>query len=246
MSKRTGIDKGAPSVTQDNELIRAAYTLTPLEKRLLLVGMSKLNPTVPVERGRPPVDRLTITADDWRQAFPDDPKPYRSLRAACDGLLSRQWRVDHEGEGVYTKYNWLSRCSYNKSKGVVEMVFTHDTSLRLHGMFQNFTTLQLHQIGQLKSFNQIRLYELLCQFRPTGFLTITLAELREILGLGDKHSRWSYFKRDVLDPSVKAITKETDLTVTYKPIKEVRKIVGVEFVFRVDQQQELPLPDPEK
>ena len=240
MSKRTGIDKRPHLVTQDNALVRATYTLTTLEKRLLLVGMSKLDPRIFPEKGKAPVDRLQVTADDWKQAFPDDPKPYQSLARACDNLLSRQWRVD-EGDGEYVKYNWLTKCRYSKAKGMVEMVFTNDTALRLHGMQENFTTLQLHQIGQLKSFNQIRLYELLCQFRPTGFLTITLPELREILGLGDKHSRWSYFKRDVLDPSVRAITKETDLTVTYKPIKEVRRIVGVEFVFRVDQQQELPL-----
>ena len=233
--------KGVPSVTQDNKLIRAAYTMTTLEKRLLLVAMSKLNPMTEVKADKPaPVDRLTISADDWKHAFPHDPKPYQSLARACDGLLGRQWRIDH-AEGVYTKYNWLSQCAYNKPKGVVELRFTYDTSLRLHGLKVNFTTLQLHQIGQLSSFNQIRLYELLCQFRRTGYLTISLTELREALDQVDKNPRWADFKAQVLDPSVRAITKQTDLTVTYKPVKEVRRIVGVEFVFRVDQQGELDL-----
>lgn len=232
--------KGNLSVTQDNGLIKAAYSMTTLEKRLLLVSMSKLNPVNPVRRGKPPVGRIKITAEDWANAFPNDPNPYRSLARSADNIMARHWRADHCG-GVYVKHNWLACCSYDPRGGGVELNFTEATSLRLHGLSASFTTLQLHQIGQLVSFNQIRLYEHLCQFRSTGYLTIKLEELKRALGLEDRYTRWADFRKAVIAPSVKAINKETDLLVTYKPYKLKRNVAGIEFTFAVDQQQELDL-----
>ena len=118
-------------------------------------------------------------------------------------------------------------------------MFTNDTALRLHGLTSEFTTLQLNQIGQLTSFNQIRLYELIYQFKATGFLSKSLEDLRDIMDLTDKHLTWSVFKRDALDPAIRSINKNTNLTVTYKTTKAIRKVIGIEFYFHEDKQTEL-------
>ncbi len=227
------------TITQDNELIMASYRLTTLEKRLLLIGMSKLNPMDFPSKGQAQ-KTLKLTADDWKQAFPDDPKPYRSLRAATDGMMNRQWRVDRP-DGTYVKHQWVERSTYDPNRGEVELVFTNDTALRLHGMSGNFTSFELQQIGQLTSFNQIRLYEMLSRFKDTGKLIIKLDALRDALQLSEKHGRWSIFKRDALDPAIKLINKQTDMTVVYETTKAMRKIDGLIFHIRMDKQQSLNL-----
>jgi plasmid replication initiation protein len=68
--------------------------------------------------------------------------------------------------------------------------------------------------------------------------------MRESLQLEGKHPRWADLKRQVIEPSLKAVNAQTDLDVKYKPFKKARSIVGLEFVFSVKPrviQQQVPL-----
>jgi hypothetical protein len=53
--------------TQDNQLIEACYTMTLNEKRLLLFGISRINPSTFPDVNKP--FKFEMTAQDWKEQF---------------------------------------------------------------------------------------------------------------------------------------------------------------------------------
>jgi len=219
-------------IVQDNILIQSCYQMSINEKRLLLLGISKLNPMdMPAIVAGGNVE-ISVSIEEWQSVFPDD-NPYRTLRAAADRLLGRHWRSDDERiKGRYMKVNWFDMCVYDRDRGTVRLVFCRFTSIYLQGMLDEFTKFNIEDIGRLVSFNQIRLYEMLSQFRSTGFMCITLEELKKRLGLEDAYPRWVDFNRSVISVSITAINKNTDLNVSYKVTKTGRKVTGLKFYLK--------------
>ena len=218
-------------VVQDNILVQACYQMSPNEKRLLLLGISKLNPLdMPaiVTGGKA---EITVSTEEWQSIFPDD-NPYRTLRRAADRLLGRNWKSeDPKTNGRYIRVNWFDMCEYDRNKGTVRLVFCTLTSVFLQGMVDEFTKFRLADIGRLVSFNQIRLYEMLCQYRSTGFMRVDLDDLKIRLGLEKAYPQWAAFARRVITPSIQAINESTDLNVTWEVVKSGRKVTSIEFSF---------------
>jgi len=218
-------------VVQDNVLVQSCYQMSVNEKKLLALGMSKLNPMelpAMIAGGEVVIE---VSVEEWVAAF-GDKNPYASMRDAADRLLGRNWRTDDPKiKGPYTKVNWFDSCYYDRARGVVRLLFCRHTSLFLQGMVDEFTKYRIGDIAQLGSFNQIRLYEMLCQFSETGFLTIGLDELKTRLCLERSYPRWVDFDRHVIKPSLAAINKSAGLGVTYKTVKTQRKVTRVEFFF---------------
>lgn len=238
---RTNIDRCstiANIVVQDNVLIQACYQMSINEKRLLLLGISKLNPLELPDMIKGGEIEISVSIEEWQSVFPDD-NPYRTLRIAADRLLARNWRTDDPKiKGRYMKVNWFDLCIYDRNKGCVRLMFCRLTSLYLQGMVDEFTKFNIADIGRLASFNQIRLYEMLCQYRTTGYVCVGLETLKDRLGLAKAYPRWVDFDRCVIASSIKAINKNTSLNVTYLTCKEGRKITRLEFSFTSGRQNE--------
>ena len=160
-------------VTQDNALIEACYTMTLNEKRLLLLGMSKVNPM-----SFPDSDlklSFKLTSDDWKKAFPDSGNAYRDMRKAADSMLTRYLTL-HPKTGVTKKISWFDSVEYVENAASVEVVFGYSIQVRLMGMLENFTTMPLLEVGKLSSVYGVRLFELLQQFKKTGVRVISLED----------------------------------------------------------------------
>jgi hypothetical protein len=81
------------------------------------------------------------------------------------------------------------------------------------------------------------LYEMLCQFKSTGILRLSVLELKERFQLVntegvEQYTRWSNFEKNVLQAAQNEINEKADFKFDYKLKKNGRKIVSVEFVFR--------------
>ena len=66
--------------TQDNQLIEACYSMTLNEKRLLLFGISKINPSTFPDVNKP--FKFEMTAQEWKEQFGDD-NPWRALQRSA-------------------------------------------------------------------------------------------------------------------------------------------------------------------
>ena len=95
----------------------------------------------------------------------------------------------------------------------------HDKALPLMFDFKDkYFTYELWNALQLKSKNQLRMYELLKQYEKIGERVISLNDLKEMLGINaSDYPRYGNFKTRVLDSCKEALEKYTDIKFSYEP-----------------------------
>lgn len=225
------------TVTQDNALITASYSMSLNEKRLLVSAISQLDPTSKAwKEGRA---SATITAGDWVATFGGSPKnAYRDLRKASSELFERkvQLRGDHRNG---KRIRWIQAEEYSEDEGRVTIVFSSEVLYYLTSLFDEFTKYDLLGVAGLKSTHSIRLYELSSQFKGTGWRYITLDDLREMFCLGAAYPRWQDLKKFVVERACKEITAKSDLEVDYEPVKRGRSVHAIRL--KIEEKEQLPL-----
>ena len=224
-------------VSYANDLARAAWSLNIQQTRLVYMAMAKLKPEIDVKEGQPPITPIRIHASDWKAIFPDETNPYQRLRDAANGMMKESWRVDHE-DGTYTRYAWMARIKYAKGEGYVELLFNHDTALRLHGIFAGDFNSHLYlETARLTSTYHVALYRFLSSWRDTGWAYIELSQLRALLDAEDVRPRFADFNRRILQPALKAINSNTALRVTkVEFVRRGRKIHALKFKIGANKQ----------
>ena len=107
-----------------------------------------------------------------------------------------------------------------------------------------YTEIQLEQALKLKSYNQVRLYELLRSRLYAGFWECPLVELREHFQLEDKaYPKFSHFKKSILDVCHTAM-EATDIDFTYTTVRKFKAVELIIFkIFAREPKAELkPMP----
>jgi len=227
-------NKQAVSVTQDNQLVESTYKLTLNEKRLLLVGISKIDPRAwPTKQAA-----FDLTAKEWQAQFPEAENPWRDVKTAAKGMMRRHITF-HPKVGVAEDVNWLDSVRYHEREGRVTVKFTMTVTTRLQGMMGQFTSLKLMEVTKLNSFHSIRMYEYLSQFRSTGYRRVTLEDLRFAMNCIDLYPSIRDFKRRVLYPAVKELNEKCDFEIECRNVKRGRRITGFEFIIKEQTQGDL-------
>jgi len=223
------------SVTQDNQLIEASYTLTLNEKRLLLLGASKINPMEMPHKDEPL--SFEVTVEEWASRFPDD-NPWRALKNAAKNMRGRFVTL-HPKAGVVDELNWFDSVRYIEAEGKVRIRFGWSVSLRLAGMISEFTKIKLTAVQQLRSFHSIRLYEVLSQFRSTTYRRMSVEDFRIAMDCISTHTEMKALKRYVLKPAIKELNEKSDIQIICTDVKKGRRIVGFEFLIKTNSQQDM-------
>ncbi|MCL7463200.1 replication initiation protein [Pseudomonas sp. NW5] len=224
------------NVTKSNDLVMAAYKLTLNEQRLLLAAISQIDPRKPMPRP------ISITAQDFSEQYGIPLKhAYEALKEATSALYERDIKTF---DGRYkSRFRWVDRVDYLDGGGETKLFFTVHVQPYLVHLNQRFTTYELKRIADLTSTHSIRLFELLQQFRNTGFYKVGVAEFRELLELGPSYERYSNLKLKVIDPAIAELREKSGLLVELKTEKKGRAINRLTFTFRDDDQMKLNFPD---
>ncbi len=237
LMKSVTVEPGSrKNVTKSNDLVMAAYKLTLNEQRLLLAAISQIDPRKPMPRP------ISITAQDFSEQYGIPLKhAYEALKEATSVLYERDIKTF---DGRYkSRFRWVDRVDYLDGGGETKLFFTVHVQPYLVHLNQRFTTYELKRIADLTSTHSIRLFELLQQFRSTGFYRVSVAEFRELLELGPSYERYSNLKLKVIDPAIAELREKSGLLVELKTEKKGRAINRLTFTFRDDDQMKLNFPD---
>ncbi len=226
-------------VTKDNSLIGASYSLGVVEQRLIFLAIieAREQKTL-IEAG----GLLRIYAQSYAKQFDvEKHTSYEAMKRAVEGLYEAGFAYskldERSGKIGHYKSRWVDKIGYIDDLGCVELVFASDVIPLITRLEARYTEYELKQVVGLQSEYAIRLYELVIRWRSVGKTNlISLAELRENLGLVDEYKRIEAFKRRVLDLAVKQINEHTDITVEYEQHKQSRVITGFTFRFRIKAQ----------
>lgn len=240
--KRKDLDSRNHTVTQSNHLIEAAYELSLNEKRLLMLGLSKINPKKWEQDWE-----ITIHAHEWSKVYGRQLKHcYSDLENSCLQIMDRKIELRTgpdvaKGGGNREVGRWVAWAKY--FPGDCKVTFEIPKGLRIYLAYalledDGYTSYKLLGAGKLRSPNSIRMYEFLMQFRSTGCLIIAVDELRERLKLKESYKTFSDLRKWVIETAIKDINKNSDFSASWTVHKKKGpKITSLKFSFTEKKQK---------
>lgn len=124
---------------------------------------------------------------------------------------------------------------------VARLVFDERVVPRLSNLKASFTQVDLSDVAGFTSTYTFRIYQLLMQYKSTGFVKISLDDLRFMLMLKLKYPLVADLKRWVIETAVKEINEKTPYAVKYELIKKGRKFTHLELKFKEKDKPKQPL-----
>lgn len=244
-------DPGSRWVTMSNALVRAGQGLTLSEKRLVMIGVSKLD-SMKSYRFGDVLPTVKITAVEYAETYGLDPSSgaaYDALKDAAKALYGRSItffepankRGGKPIKPVRTDMRWVGRCTYHEGEGWVDLAWWPELVPSLTGLRKQFTSYQLQQASALRSIYSWRLLELLMKFKDTGWAEFTIEDFRASMEAPPSLSDFGQVKRRIIDPAIKELTQKDGWLIQCKPIKAGRRVKAVRFDFERDPQQRLAL-----
>lgn len=234
-------------VTMHNALTRAGQGLTLAEKRLVSVGVSKLDSRAVLKRGDVPTTR--ITAEEYAEvAGCGMPTAYEALKDAAKHLYGRSitlFEPAHSRKGrpikpIRTDMRWVGRCKYHEGEGWVEIAWWPELLPFLTNLKKHFTSYQLKQASALRSIYSWRLLELLTRYKDTGWAEYTIEDFATSMDVTEKQRKnFNNIRRRIIEPAVKELTQKDGWLIEWEPIKAGRKVKAVRFTFKRDPQLKL-------
>jgi plasmid replication initiation protein len=175
-----------------------------------------------------------LTAQEFNKMFNTDlHNSYGFLKQSVDKLMKTNIRVERPGEEGYWRINVCSAAEYNEKEGHIIIEFTDRIMPYLaQEVKQKFVLYNLKEVSGFHSLYTTRLYELIQEFKETGWIRKSLEQLREIFAVGNRLALYADFKKKTFEHACKEINKIYDMGLSFKELKEGRKIVAIEFSFK--------------
>ncbi|MCW5952321.1 MAG: replication initiation protein [Propionibacteriaceae bacterium] len=174
-----------------------------------------------------------LTAKEFSEVFNTDISySYKLLYQACKKLMKTSITLEKLELSEIWEINICSMAKYNKNKGSITIEFTDRIMPYLAQVKQRFVIYNLKEISNFGSLYTTRLYELIQEFKETGWLVKSVEQLREVFAVGNKFKAYGDFKKKTFAHACNEINTNYDIGLTFEEIKEGRKVVAVKFSFK--------------
>lgn len=121
---------------------------------------------------------------------------------------------------------------YNHKQGSLTIKFNEDIMPYLAQVKKKFVLYNLKEVANFGSLYSTRLYELIQEFKDTGWLIKSIEQLREIFAVGKKYPEYKSFKARTFTHAVDEINSQYEIDLKFEEIKEARKVVAIRFEFK--------------
>ena len=228
------------SVYQSNLLVGARKDFDLLGMKIFLLGLQGLNPHFSIqdkvfdekfkEIFVPAIKLTEVFGNTWY---------LREIKTACEKMLDSTIEVDHSG-GRFELRNLFRRLEYIPSEGLY-VWFDDVLSPYVLNLLETsgYTQIDAATLFRMSSPYAIRLLEVMLQyrniekFRVRREITreIKLNELRFMLNVPEDayKGRLNNFRKFVLENPIREINERTDYKMSYKTLKDGRRVIGFEF-----------------
>lgn len=215
-------------VIKSNALIEARYRLSLQESHVVLWLLTKIQPDDEDFK----LHKLKIDEFSSMVGLKADGQ-YGELQKITENLMRRILRINQPETNGTLQVAWLSSARYQNSKGYVLLEFSPQLKPYLLQLKNQFTKIDIVDTLRLKSIYSLRIFELLVQYESIGKRTITIENLRSWCGLStDEYPFYADVKRRIIERARVEINAKTEYEVSYKEIKESRKVIEVEWTIK--------------
>jgi len=151
---------------------------------------------------------------------------------SVDKLMNTNLKIKRIEDNEMWKINICSIAKYNKEQGNISIKFTDDIMPYLAQVKEKFVLYNLKEVTQFKSLYTTRFYELMQEFKETGWMTKSIAQLKESFGVGEfKLKKYNDFKKYTFLRAIEEINNLYKINIKFEEIKEVRKVIAIKFFF---------------
>lgn len=239
---------GVEMVAQGNDLIRhARFQLTALEQNIIYFCISKIKPT------DKEIMQQSFTVDEFCEACGisaekgnQGGKQYRRIKAAVKAVSDKSaWTESPDGSEELVR--WFDTFKIKPKTGEMTVVMSQSIKPYLIGLIERakaggegYTQAHLMTFLALQSKYGKRLYEILKSYLYASgtqekiykkqIIEYELDELKTLLN-ATTYTRYQDFRRFVLEVAEREINDITDISMSSHPIKNGRKITGIQFVY---------------
>lgn len=133
-------------------------------------------------------------------------------------------------------YNLIDSFTHNADENIVARIVFHEKIMPLlSDLRQNFTQYLVSDVANFKSIYSHRIYQLMMQYKSTGYVKIAIADLRFMLEIGLKYPLFADLKKRVIDVAIDDISDKSSYTVKYDLLKQGRKFTHLELKFKLKE-----------
>jgi plasmid replication initiation protein len=174
-----------------------------------------------------------LTAKEYSSSFNTDMSlSYKQINKACRKLMKSSLFIEKLGCNEIWEINVCSTAKYNKSEGKITIKFTDDIMPYLSQVKEKFMLYNIREISNFGSLYTTRLYELLQEYKTTGWMQKSVQELRQAFSTGTKHSKYNDFKRKTFGRACKEINdNHPSMKLHFEEKKDGRKVASIKFLF---------------
>ncbi|MEL7530507.1 MAG: replication initiation protein [Bacteroidota bacterium] len=212
-------------VVKDNKLINSRYNLNVSEVRLFLSMIAQ------IRREDKDFKTYRIQISEFADALGTSSKNiYDRAKHTSKRLMEQVLEIEEDDGPLQVAL--VSSAKYYEGKGYVDLRFDPALKPYLLQLKEKFTSYDISNVLQLQSAYSIRIYELLKQYESIGERTFNLIELKEILGVANRYTRYNDFKRYVLLQAEKELKIHCDIYFEFEERKRGRKIAEIRFIIK--------------
>jgi plasmid replication initiation protein len=174
----------------------------------------------------------TLTAKEFSQAFGVDLNTSYGVLKRASNRLART-AITLEKPELFEIWD-IPVCEisqYNTKEGSITVTFNIHIMPYLAQVKSKFVLYNLKEIANFGSLYSTRLYELIQEFKDTGYIIKSVAQLREVFAVGKKFKLYADFKRYTFAHAVGEINAQYELNLRFEELKEGRKVVAIRFEF---------------
>ena len=129
--------------------------------------------------------------------------------------------------------NVCSTAKYNSKQGTITIQFTDSIMPYLAQVRERFVLYNLKEIANFGSLYTTRLYELIQEFKETGWMLKSVEQLRETFAVGkNKFRLYGHFKKNTFAHACQEINDNYDMGLRFEEEKKGRKVIAVKFFFK--------------
>lgn len=214
-------------IKQGFELVNAKYDLNAFEMKLIMNAISEIK----IEDKQ--FFTRKVSVKDLEKELKVQLK-YDRIKELCMELKKKPIFIEKSsfrGKRKFIVLDWFASLEYDEETASLEYEISQKLALYLLDLKKRITKANLEHILPMKSFYSMRLYLMLKEFQKIGSRIFEVAELQDILQVGETLKAYNQFKVNVLNKAVKEINK-SDLFVSFEESKKERKKV-IEITFTI-------------
>jgi plasmid replication initiation protein len=230
-------------VAMSNELARAHQGLILIEKRVVALGLSKIDSRYFVDPRIRSNFSTEITAQEYSQIYGISmPAAYIELQTAARKLYERNvrfyFKVSNSKNEAEINVRWLTQAIYYKGEGRIEIWWNPRIIDHITGLRAKFTTYKLMLAQNFKSIYSWRLFELLMTFFSTKVANYPIEEFWYAMEVTEKQkANFGYIRRRIIEPAIKEITEKSHFKIAYTTTKRGKRITSINFKYSIDKEK---------